>query len=71
MEFVVRLDFLVISEATSIKSHQHDCPGLNWRKMALVDMTDWMGESQQGLDLRQRLAGNWGKLGGRAHQLVA
>jgi hypothetical protein len=43
-EFSVRLYLLVMSEATTIKSHHHDCIDMNRTKMTLTGMPKGLGE---------------------------
>lgn len=39
--FDMRLCFLVISELTTIKSHQHTSPNVNWTSSQLRYQTEW------------------------------
>ena len=61
-EFAVRLYLLVISEATPIKSHQHDCLNMSWTRMAAMHMPNWTEKSPRGLKLTQKTQvtkGSW------------
>lgn len=61
-EFAMRLCLLEISEATAIKSHQHDCPNLSSTGMTPGNMPRWMEKSPQGLNSIEKISGNLRKL---------
>ena len=59
-EFGVILCPLVMSEATPIKSHQHDCPNVSWTRMRPMDwQTEWE-KTPQDPHLSQRSIDNGG-----------
>ena len=48
----MRLSLSIISEATLIRSHQHDCLDMN-SKRTMKDILKWIGKSSR--DLHKRL----------------
>lgn len=57
-EFAVILWLLVLPEAITIKSHQHDFLNISWTRRIPISMPKWMRERPQGLTSAQRTTGN-------------
>lgn len=62
-EFAARLYIPIISEMTSIKSHQYDILSMIWTRMTAMGMPKWTRESLWVFNPTQRTIGTWGKLG--------
>lgn len=61
-EFAARLYIPIISEMTSIKSHQYDILSMIWTRMTAMGMPKWTRESLWVFNPTQRTIGTWGSL---------
>lgn len=61
-EFAGKLCLLLIPEIL-IKSHQHECPNVNWRRVTSVSLPNWTGKSPGDFSITQRTPGSQARLG--------
>lgn len=43
-----------MSEATPMKSHQHNCLNISWTRTTAINMSEWTGEIPRALNPTQR-----------------